>query len=51
METKGNKVRFIGEQVSEGKSQKGGKEVFTGEPRSKRKEGWMDEWRHGGEEE
>lgn len=37
VETKRRKARFIGEQVSDGKRQKGGKEVFTGEPRSKGK--------------
>lgn len=36
METRGREAKFIGEQVSEGKRERGEK-VFTGEPRSKRK--------------
>lgn len=37
VEAKGRKVRFIEEQDSEGERQKGGGQVFTGEPQCKGK--------------
>lgn len=40
METEGREARFIGEQMSEGKRQRGREEVFTGEHGAK--EGGMD---------
>lgn len=48
METKGSKARFIGEQVSEGKKQKGGKKCSQGNHRAK---GKRDGWMNGGTEE